>query len=84
VPQFASSGGRRKQTPYPSHRAGGLVQQGLSVAEALLVNIGLVPRQINAIRYLEDDLYDQLSDRAVEYLKIYGPQPHKKNAHLHR
>jgi hypothetical protein len=50
VPQFTSSGRRRKQIPYRNDRAGGLVQQGLSVAEALLVNIGLISRQINAIR----------------------------------
>ena len=50
VPQFASSDRRRKQIPYRNDRASGLVQQGLSVAEALLVNIGLAARQINAIR----------------------------------
>jgi hypothetical protein len=34
--------------------------------------------------YLEDDLYDELSDRVVEYFKFYGSQPHAKNPLLHR
>jgi hypothetical protein len=34
--------------------------------------------------YLEDDLYDELSDRVVEYFKFYGSRPHAKNTHLHR
>jgi hypothetical protein len=34
--------------------------------------------------YLEDDLYDELSDRVVEYFKFYGSQSHEKNLGLHR
>ena len=34
--------------------------------------------------YLEDDLYDKLGERVVEYFKFYGSQPHKKNPVLHR
>ena len=34
--------------------------------------------------YLEDDLYDELGDRVVEYFKFYGSQPHVKNPSLHR
>jgi hypothetical protein len=34
--------------------------------------------------YLEDDLYDTLSDRVVEYFKFYGSKAHVKNPKLHR
>ncbi len=34
--------------------------------------------------YLEDDLYDELGDRVVEYFKFHGSQPHAKNPRLHR
>jgi hypothetical protein len=34
--------------------------------------------------YLEDDLYDELGDRVVDYYKFYGSQPHKKNPGLRR
>lgn len=34
--------------------------------------------------YVEDDLYDELGDRVVEYFKFYGSQPYSKNPHLHR
>lgn len=34
--------------------------------------------------YLEDDLYDELGDRVVEYYKHYGSQPHKSNPELYR
>ena len=34
--------------------------------------------------YLEDDLYDGLCDRVVEYFQFRGSQPHAKNAALHR
>jgi hypothetical protein len=34
--------------------------------------------------YLEDDLYDELADRVVDYYKFYGSQPHEKNPHLWR
>ena len=34
--------------------------------------------------YLEDDIYDALSDRVVEYFKYYGSSPHTKNPELHR
>jgi len=33
---------------------------------------------------LDDDQYDQLSDRVVEYLKYNGTQRHLKNPELHR
>lgn len=33
---------------------------------------------------LDDDQYDQLSDRVVEYLKYYSTQRHQKNPELHR
>lgn len=33
---------------------------------------------------LEDDLYDELDDRVVEYFKSYGSQPHERNPDLHR
>jgi hypothetical protein len=34
--------------------------------------------------YLEDDLYDELGNRVVEYYKFYGSQPHKENTDLYR
>jgi hypothetical protein len=34
--------------------------------------------------YLDDDLYDKLSDKVVEYFKFYGSQPHKENPNLYR
>lgn len=34
--------------------------------------------------YLEDDLYDQLGDRVVEYFRFYGSLPHASNPNLHR
>ena len=34
--------------------------------------------------YLEDDYYDVLGDRVVDYYKYYGPQPHTINPNLHR
>ncbi len=34
--------------------------------------------------YLEDDLYDQLGDRVVEYFRHYGSLPHANNPNLHR
>ena len=34
--------------------------------------------------YLEDDLYDELGDRVVEYYRFHGSQPHPKNPELHR
>jgi len=34
--------------------------------------------------YLEDDLYDQLGDRVVEYFRYYGSAPHANNPNLHR
>jgi len=34
--------------------------------------------------YLEDDLYDELGDRVVEYFKFHGSKPHAKNPALSR
>ena len=34
--------------------------------------------------YLEDDLYDDLGDKVVEYFKFYGSQPHGENPNLNR
>ena len=34
--------------------------------------------------YLEDDLFDQLGDRVVEYFRHYGSLPHANNPSLHR
>jgi hypothetical protein len=34
--------------------------------------------------YLEDDLYDGLGDRVVEYFQFRGSQPHAKNTALRR
>ncbi len=34
--------------------------------------------------YLEDDLYDALGDRVVEYFRHYGSLPHAINPDLHR
>ena len=34
--------------------------------------------------YLEDDFYDQLGDRVVEYFRFYGSLPHANNPSLHR
>jgi hypothetical protein len=34
--------------------------------------------------YLDDDLYDTLSDRVVEYFRYYGSSPHTTNPELHR
>jgi hypothetical protein len=34
--------------------------------------------------YLEDDLYDELGDRVVEYFRFYGTRPHVHNDQLHR
>lgn len=34
--------------------------------------------------YLEDDLFDELNDRVVEYYKHYGSQSHIKNPKLYR
>ena len=34
--------------------------------------------------YLEDDIYDQLGDRVVEYFRFYGSMPHANNPSLHR
>ena len=33
---------------------------------------------------LDNELYDQLCDRVVEYLQHHGSQPHPKNPQLHR
>lgn len=32
----------------------------------------------------DDELYDRLADRVVEYYRHYGSQPRVKNPHLHR
>lgn len=34
--------------------------------------------------YLEDDLYDNLADKIVEYFKFYGSMPHRPNPNLRR
>jgi hypothetical protein len=34
--------------------------------------------------YLDDDLYDALSDRVVEYFQFYGSRPHTNNPKLNR
>ena len=34
--------------------------------------------------YLQDDFYDELGDRVVEYYKHYGSQLHQKNSSLKR
>ena len=34
--------------------------------------------------YLEDDFYDYLDNRVVDYYKHYGSQPHTKNEKLQR
>jgi hypothetical protein len=34
--------------------------------------------------YLNDDLYDALTDRVVEYFRFCGSRPHTKNPTLHR
>ena len=34
--------------------------------------------------YLEDDLYDELGDRVVEYFKFHGSRPNARNQDLHR
>jgi hypothetical protein len=34
--------------------------------------------------YLDDDLYDKLGDRVVEYYNHYGSQPHRHNRELRR
>ena len=34
--------------------------------------------------YLEDDYYDLLGDRVVDYYKHFGSQPHIKNSELYR
>jgi hypothetical protein len=34
--------------------------------------------------YLKDDLYDELTDRVVEYFKFYGSQSHTLNVNLKR
>ena len=34
--------------------------------------------------YLQDDLYDALTDRVVEYFRFYGSKPHTKNPVLRR
>lgn len=34
--------------------------------------------------YLEDDFYDELGDRVVEWFRYYGSQPHEKNPTLRR
>ena len=34
--------------------------------------------------YLEDDLYDSLGDRVVEYFRFYGSQVHVRNPDLYR
>jgi hypothetical protein len=34
--------------------------------------------------YLNDDLYDELGDRVVEYYKQFGSQPHRHNPELWR
>ena len=34
--------------------------------------------------YLQDDLYDELGDRVVEYFRFHGSQPHTRNPELHR
>jgi hypothetical protein len=33
---------------------------------------------------LDDEVYDRLGDRVVEYLQHYGSQPHSLNPELHR
>jgi hypothetical protein len=33
---------------------------------------------------LEDDLYDELADRVVEYFRFHGSQPHSNNPQLRR
>jgi hypothetical protein len=34
--------------------------------------------------YLEDDLYDELTDRVVEYHRFHGSKSHAKNPQLYR
>jgi hypothetical protein len=34
--------------------------------------------------YVDNDFYDFLSDRVVEYFKFYGSRPHPHNPQLHR
>lgn len=34
--------------------------------------------------WLDTNVYDALSDRAVEYFRFYGSQPHQHNPHLYR
>ena len=34
--------------------------------------------------YVDNDFYDFLSDRVVEYFKFYGSRPHPHNPRLHR
>ena len=56
VPQFRQSGRQQKQTPYRNRLTGGLVQQGLSVAEAFMSARSSVARQINAIRWASNSV----------------------------
>jgi hypothetical protein len=42
--------GNKNRLPYPNDLAGGLVQQGLSVSEALLIEIGVTAGHIFAIQ----------------------------------
>ena len=51
----------------------------LAVTRATLVRLRDFDRPC-----LDDDQYDQLSDRVVEYLKYYGTRRHLKNPELHR
>ena len=51
----------------------------LAVTRATLVRLRDFDRPC-----LDDDQYDQLSDRVVEYLKYYSTQRHQKNPELHR
>ena len=51
----------------------------LAVTRATLVRLRDFDRPC-----LDDDQYDQLSDRVVEYLKYNGTQRHLKNPELHR
>jgi hypothetical protein len=51
----------------------------LAVTRATLVRLRDFDRPC-----LDDEQYDQLGDRVVEYLQYYGTQRHWKNPELHR
>jgi hypothetical protein len=58
-------------TVYPEAR--------LAVTRATLVRLRDFDRSC-----LDDEQYDQLCDRVVEYFQYYGTQRHSKNLELHR